>query len=556
MRKIFIIILCCVAGLLSGYAGYRGYKVWKNKHLISVGREFLAKSDRRNAALSAEEVLRSDPKNLDAVRVMAVLAEAARSPSALVWRSRAVELAPHSLDDRLALAQAALTMRDLATATNTLEGVEPADRQTAAYHNVAGLVAAETGNFDQAEKDFLEVSRLEPQNPSPQLSLAIVRLHRTNKVELAEARAALHSLALNPTNSELRCKALRELTLDAMGYGNADTGLSLSKQLIQETNSTFTDRILRLEVLRETKNADFNPTLANYQRDAVTNKGNIYELARWEMAKTSLGGTLNWLHSLPMSVQTNQPVTLLISECFAEAKDWKKLDAWLAKQQWAELEFLRHALMSRALRGEELGATAKTEWEQALKAANAQKQSLVMLLKLAAEWKWVNEGEDLLWTIVNRYPDEKWAKRALTKTLLDSGQTRSLMQLFSEDLKKNPNDLAAMNNLASVALLLDAKEMKPNDLARVVYERVPTNSSFAATYAFSLYLQGKNAEALKVMQQLKPKDLESPAIAGYYGLILKATGSNAKARAYLDWTAKGRLLPEEQKLFAHAKEGT
>ena len=71
MRKIFIIILCCVAGLLSGYAGYRGYKVWKNKHLISVGREFLAKSDRRNAALSAQEVLRSDPKNLDATRVMA-----------------------------------------------------------------------------------------------------------------------------------------------------------------------------------------------------------------------------------------------------------------------------------------------------------------------------------------------------------------------------------------------------------------------------------------------------------------------------------------------------
>ena len=57
-----------------------------------------------------------------------------------------------------------------------------------------GLVAAETGNFDQAEKDFLEVSRLEPQNPSPQLNLAIVRLHRTNKVELAEARAALHAL--------------------------------------------------------------------------------------------------------------------------------------------------------------------------------------------------------------------------------------------------------------------------------------------------------------------------------------------------------------------------
>lgn len=556
MRKIFIIILCSVAVLLSGYAGYRGYKVWKNKHLLSVGREFMTKSDRRNAALSAEEVLRSDPRNVEAMRVMAQLAEASRSPSALVWRSRVVELAPHSLDDRLALVQTALTMRDFATASNTLEAVDPADRQSASYLNIAGLVAAETRNFDQAEKDFIEVSRLDPQNPSPQLNLAIVRLHTTNAVELAEARATLQRLASNPTNSDLRCKALRELTLDAAGHRQTDAELALSKQLMQETNSTINDRILRLEVLRETKNADFHSTLASYQRDAATNKANIYELAKWEMGKYSLRETLAWLQSLPVSTQTNQPATLLIAECYAAAKDWKKLDGWVSKQKWPEMEFLRHALLSRALRGEDLATTSKTEWEQALKAANANKQSLVMLLKLAAEWQWLNEGEDLLRTIVNRFPDEKWAKRALTKTLLESGQTRELMQLFSEDLKKNPADLAAMNNLAAVALLLDAKEFKPNDLAKQVYERVPTNSSFASTYAFSLYLQGKNAEALKVMQQLTPKDLETPSIAGYYGLILKATGSNAKAKAYLDWTARGRLLPEEQKLFTQAKMGT
>ena len=51
--------------------------------------------------------------------------------------------------------------------------------------------------------------------------------------------------------------------------------------------------------------------------------------------------------------------------------------------------------MSRAFRGLELPDTAKTEWEQALKSANNQKQSLVMLLRLAAQWKWVSEGEDL-----------------------------------------------------------------------------------------------------------------------------------------------------------------
>ena len=105
------------------------------------------------------------------------------------------------------------------------------------------------------------------------------------------------------------------------------------------------------------------------------------------------------------------------------------------------------------------------------------------------------------------------------------------------------------------ALLLDAKELKPYDLAREVYQQSPTNSFFACTYAFSLYAQGKKTEALKVMQKSRRKDLERPTTAGYYGIILKATGDVAKARIYLDWTSKATLLPEERKLFAQARAG-
>jgi predicted Zn-dependent protease len=555
MRKLFVIMLCCVAVLLAGYAGYRGYRVGKNKHLMSLGHEFLAKADARNALLSVQEVLRSDPNNLDATRVMAQLTEASRLPTALLWRSRVVELDPHSLQDRLALAQTALTLRDYTTATNALEGVETADKETAAYHNIAGAVAAAANKLPEAETHFLEASRIEPQNAAPQLNLAVVRLHGSNTLELAEARTALQRLASNPTNSGLRCQALRELTLDAMGHKQTNTAVALSRQLLQETNSIFTDWMLRLEVLLETKNAEFKPALAACQHEAATNESKIYELATWEMAKTSPADALAWLRSLPLNMQTNQPATLLVAECCTASKDWSGLHAWLEKQRWGELEFLRHAFMSRALRGQELADTAKTEWEQALKSANSQKQSLVMLLRLAAQWNWVNEGEDLLWTIVNRYPHERWATQALTQTLFAGGQTRSLMQLFNQELKSAPSDISAKNNLAMTAMLLDAKELKPYDLAREVYQQAPTNSSFAATYAFSLYEQGKKADALKVMQQIKPQDLENPSIAGYYGLILKAAGGGAKAGAYLDKASKAPLLPEEKKLFAQAKAG-
>src|SRR5208282_5359231 len=155
MRKAFIIILCCIAVLLTGYVGYRSYTVWKCSHLMGLAHQFLAKSDERNALLCVQQVLRSEPHNLDATRVMAQLTEAARSPSALLWWSRVVELNPHSLDDRLALAQAAVVMGDFAIATNALGGVDQAGKNTVAYYNVAGTVAAAANQTALAEEQFL-----------------------------------------------------------------------------------------------------------------------------------------------------------------------------------------------------------------------------------------------------------------------------------------------------------------------------------------------------------------------------------------------------------------
>jgi Flp pilus assembly protein TadD len=129
------------------------------------------------------------------------------------------------------------------------------------------------------------------------------------------------------------------------------------------------------------------------------------------------------------------------------------------------------------------------------------------------------------------------------------------MSLYSQELKRSPSDLGMKNNLAMTALLLDAQEQKPYELAREVSEKAPTNAAFVSTYAFSLHRQKKDAEALKVIERLKPQELQNPSIAGYYGLILKATGNGAKARVYLDLAAKGHLLPEEKKLFEQARAG-
>jgi len=554
MRKILLIVLVLgIVALGGGYAGYRGYKSIRQAHLIKQAKHYLAKPDPRRALLCLQRVLRSNPKNVEACRLMAELSEAGRSPGALLWRSRVVELNPRSLDDRLALAQSALMFRDYALATNAIEGVDAAGKKTAAYDNMAGVVASTVGQFAQAETHFLEAARLEPTNLVPQLNLAVVRLHGTNTPAMAEARATL--TRISSSNPVLRCQALRELVVDSMRSRQTNAALELSRNLVQQTNSVFSDRLLRLDVLKGSQNAEFKPALAAFEREAGTNTAKIYELSVWQMASIGPAETLAWLRTLPRTTQTNQPVALLTAECYTMLQDWRGLLNSLKQQDWTEVEFLRCAFQTRALRGQDLTAAAKAEWDLALKTANGQKGSLIMLLRLAAQWNWQSEGEDLLWTIVNRYPGEQWAIRALTQDLLAGGRTRPLMMFYSQQLKRTPSDLSIKNNLAMTALLLDAQELKPYELAREVYEKAPANAACVSTYAFSLHMQKKDTEALKVIEQLKPRDLENPSIAGYYGVILKATGNGAKAKPYLEWAFKAPLLPEERKLFEKARAG-
>ena len=288
-----ILLFGLILGLVmlgGGYAGYRAYKSVRQARLITQARNHLAKPNERKALLCLQRALRYNPKDVEACRLMAELTERVRSPGALIWRSRVVELNPRSLDDRLALAQTAMMFRDYASATNALEGVDAAGKKTAAYHNIAGAVAAAANQSAEAEAHFVEAARLEPQNLVPQLNLAVVRLHRTNAPALADARAALQRISSNPTNSALRCQAVRELAVDAMRHKQTDAALALSKQLLQETNSVFTDRLLRLAVLRTTQNAEFKPALAAFQREAGTNMAKIYELSMWQNGQHRPGG--------------------------------------------------------------------------------------------------------------------------------------------------------------------------------------------------------------------------------------------------------------------------
>ena len=574
MRKTIFVLSGCIVLLLLGYMGYRGYQVWKQSHEawkqshgLAMAKAYYAKvaasgyTDKaalQNTVLSLHQVLNANPRNIEANRMMAVLTEADRKLEALVWRERVLELNPNSFDDRLSMAQAALIFQDYHLATNTLAGVAEADKNTEAYHNVAGSAALAAGQPDQAEMHFSESVRLDPTNPIPQVNLAVVRLHQSNALDMAEARLALQRIIVASTNSVLESQIRRELIIDAVRFNNMTNAMALSKELAEQTNSVFPDKLVRLDLLMKYKSPEFKPALSSYQREAATDPAKLKDLSNWQASRLSPAEALGWLQSLPISTRTNQPAALLSAACQLQLGDWHGLQTDLQSQNWGEIEFLRHAYIACSLRGQQLSEASIAEWSVALNAANSSrdpKGCLTWLWHLAADWRWNSEEEQILWSLVHRFPDDKLASSTLSAYLVAGHRTRPLMELFNLEFKQNPGDPEIENNLAMIAMLLDAQELKPYDLAQAVYAKYPKQPTYASTYAFSLYKQGKYAEALKVLQQFTSKDLENPSIAGYYGLILKAHGNKAEAKAYLDRISKAQLMPEEQALFDKAMVG-
>jgi len=543
--------LCLALVFVAGFAGYRGYKIWKQKHLVKMAQAFIARSDAPNALLCLRQALQSNPNNLEACRLMASFAEAARSPQAVIWRSRLVELRPDSLPDRLALARTALAAGDAVTAQKALTGMKESQQKTAVYQLMAGAIDLSAHRFSEAEQHISEAARLEPTNAACQLDLATLRLRKEDPLARAQARATMNTLAANPT---VRCEALRQLTIDALRNTNTAIALVFSDNLLKETNSVFTDRMLHLDILRAATNIGQGTFLARLQFESAGNPAKAYEVAKWMLAATRAGTTLAWIKSLPAATRTNLPVPLAEADCYMALKDWAGLLTSSASQIWGDLDCMRLTCRARAYKEQGQAGSEKAEWLAAMKAAQTRRELLVQLYNTTTGWRWAPEREDVLWAIVNRFPKEQWAVQALTAWLFEEKRTRSLLTLFGQTVQNDSTNMAALNNLAITALLLEAWEKKPHELAQAAYAKSPTNASFASTYAYSLLVQKKPEAALKTIERLKPEQLAEPSIAAYYGIILTASGHGDKAKNYLDLASKAKLLPEEEKLVEKARK--
>ena len=547
MKKIIILVVLIAVAAAGVWLGRPAYRARKEKKFAAQAMEALVKGEHRQALLSARQVMVLNSNNVTACRVLAELSDLSRSPNALVWRRRVAEIEP-TRSNKLVFAAAALRYEPppFPLAVQTLAELGGGSNDVA-FQLVSAQLALKQNRIADGEKHLQQAIRLEPANESHRINLGVIRLESRDAAVSAVARAELEQR----TNSSQALRALLVHYTSRQRFAEAE---QYSAALLRLTNSAWSDKLDHLTVLRGAQSPQFNTFLAALQRDAGTNVLAASELVT---RLTELGAATNaidWVKSLSPAKQQESPLPVAVAGAYFAAARWRELEELLNAREWDERNFVRKALLAFAVRKQGGADAADAHWRDAVKLAGERPELLGSLAQMANAWGWTNETESTLWRAAKDFPQERWPLESLQNGYLRQRHTRGVLEVNTFLLERQPTNAAAQNNWAALALLLNTNLPRAHELARQVYDRGTNNFAFASTYAWSLQVQGKTAEALRIMETLSPAMLNDPSVAGYYGAILAAAGQKEKARTYLDRTTGAQLLPEEAQMVSAARQ--
>lgn len=541
---------CLLLALGLCYGGYRGYGVWRQQHLRKQLGEFVARGEFQSGVLVARRLLDLDQDDLAAYRAMAAMAETANRPEAVVWRQRIAQLEPASVDNKFALARTALRFGRIDLADAVLKSISQPASTRADFNAIAGALALARKDFALAEMHFAAAEKADSADPQLALNLAVIRLGLKDPELARVSRAKLAQLTAEP---RVRREALRALASDALARNDRKQAAKWMRELQVAPDATFADTLLYFQAVEGTEAAA--PALAQLQAKAATSPATAAELVTWLNRHGMAVVAAAWGARLPADIRDAQPVPLAISESFSYLRDWAALRSFVEGKDWGTAEALRLAVESHALHRlsppERPSMETQTVWRAALKAAQPRPEQLTAIAQLAAGWGYAADAEEAWWMLAANSEHARTALGELQRLYKSKQDTRGLLRVAKRAVELNPNDLIAANNCANLGILVNG-DSASRRLAAKLHQEHPNNHAFATTYAYALYAEGKLAEALKLIERLKEEELQHPAVAAYYVVMLVDNGQLERARAYLANAQRAALLPEEQLLLSAA----
>jgi thioredoxin-like negative regulator of GroEL len=549
LLKIFITVLSLILLLgLGGYFSLTAFQAWQVRRLLAEANALVKEGNYNRAGLDARRVLELDSENADAMRVIARSAESAGVRSAIEFWRRVTALSGNAEDDVTSWARCAIRFGDAAGASKALDSMPEHGKGMAQYHALRSDVALIRHDLAAHKKELLEARRIDPQDQKVELALATLHLAAN---DIATHENGVRELTGLCADASLRRDALHRLADDALRRNDVTHALEYGRKLDRLPNRDFSDRLLFLSILKAGSDAETQPLLEQLKVDAAADLSKVSALMAWMNAQKSSSQVVAWVKTLPPVTLRKGAVPLNIADAFIAIGDWNGLLEFCAAAKWETVDYIRNALMAKALR--ETGQDPTQQWNEAVAKVNPGSEQIFGLAELAQKWGWEKEALDLWWLAAKEPNHAEKTLRMLYDFYAGRQDTAELYRVLVRLEKLHPDNPAVGNNLAQISLLLHLDPDRACRLAGEVYEQQPKNVDFAATYAFALYLQGDVEKASQLLGGFSETELERPQIAAYYGAILAGSGDFPRAAKFLDLGAKANLLPEERKLIEKAQ---
>ena len=559
-RRVLIAIAGLVIAFLVGVFfvsyGSKLYEHWRERRLLEKATTLLQGGQLTEAAQIAQDLAGRHPDSLAALSILADAAERQNLEEAVGWRERIALLLPKDPESQLNLASAALRFGKIDLAREALRRVPPNDRDSAAFHVVAGWLARAEGNLAEQEEQFAAAVKKEPNNNLYRFNLAALQIRSKDADQSKDARDTLEQLT---TEARYRTGALRALLNDAVERNDRTAADTFAQQLQMSPDVTFGDYLLCLNFYQKLDEKKFRRVLEKVKPFAARNASDLASLIDWMNHNELAGDVVKWVDKLPSAKLSSPPASIAVADTYATVKNWSRLKRWTRSGNWGDAEYLRlayGAIAERHLRSDN-DSTTKSEfetlWQSAAELSTDIPEHELTLARLATKWRLTSQAEEL-WARVEENPTmRREALDNLRELYRAKDETNKLYTVLQRLHESSPNEAPITADLARLGLNLGENTESSHQLAKEAYDRAPTDVNCAVTYAFSLHRLGRNAQALAIIRSLPQEGLHDAHSAVYVALMLVDGNELEGAKDYIQAAEKGKLYPEEKKLLEEAK---
>lgn len=287
---------------------------------------------------------------------------------------------------------------------------------------------------------------------------------------------------------------------------------------------------------------------------AAADPDGLPKLIAWMSAHDLAGLVSGWSLELAPEIGSRPEVRVAVAEAHGKALEWQRLRTMTETGSWTDLDFLRSAYFSRAMRSLKDDAAAETAWKKAVTDATEKNPgALERLARVAQGFGWQEQTEEVLWQLALKPGCPRWAADSLWRSSLAHGSAAQLEKSSRLLAETDPRHSRTRDCDIVAAMLTHTNEGAVGEFAGSLHTAAPSDAVLTVIHALALHQQGKAEEANSLVAKLDPDGLKESRSALFHGVFLAVSNHPAEAAESFELNGIRTLLIEERALIGKAR---